>query len=259
MMPEQCDLIIPQKSERYSVGVPMLKILICDDDKDFLQEMLTQVRRILQDLGKQARIVLYQDADAKFSDCDIALLDLDFAGKDYTGIDIARAIRNEQKDAIIIFVTNFPQYAPEGYEVNAFRYLMKTDISTKLRSYLTLAIAHLGEAKPTIRYSVSGEEFNFPLDDVLYIESQLHYVVLHTNTDSLPKEKRMFYANIGDLEKQLSGQGFLRIHRSYLVNMKYIQKYQCKAVTMVDGTCLRVSEKSYNEQKKTYLLWKGNR
>ena len=250
--------IVTGKKERYSVGAPMLKILICDDNKDFLDTMMIQVRQILQSLGKQARIFLYQDADQNLPDCDIAFLDLDFKGKDYTGIDIARTIRKHRSDTVIIFVTNFPQYAPEGYEVHAFRYLMKNEIQAKLLPYLTLALEHIQDIRPTLSYNVSGEEITLPLDDILYIESQLHAVIVHTLSGSENANKRTFYAGIGSLEEKLAPHGFLRIHKSYLVNMKHIQTYQCKAVMLTDGTCLRVSEKSYGEQKKQYLLWKGS-
>ena len=253
------DLILPHKKERFSVGVPMLKILICDDDKEFLDIMMTQTREILRSLGRQARLFQCTDADTPLSECDIAFLDLDFHGKDYNGIDIARAIRKHHKDTVIIFVTNFPQYAPAGYEVHAFRYLMKNDIKTKLRSYLTLAIDHLHDVKPTLSYSVAGEEINVSLDDILYIESQRHSVIIHTLSSPTNFQNHTFLASISSLESKLGVNGFLRIHKSYLVNMKYIQKFQCKYVLLVDGTQLRVSEKNYSEQKKIYLLWKGNR
>lgn len=70
--------------------------------------------------------------DSILSGCDIAFLDIDFEGKRYNGIDIARRIRSKRKDAVIIFVTNYIEYAPEGYEINAFRYVLKSEISRKL-------------------------------------------------------------------------------------------------------------------------------
>jgi DNA-binding LytR/AlgR family response regulator len=122
-----------------------------------------------------------------------------------------------------------------------------------------LALDHLNEVKPTLSYTVAGEEVSVPLDDILYIESQLHFVVVHTLSDPLRSGNHTFYAGISSLENQLSQHGFLRIHKSYLVNMKHIRKFQCKFVLLTDNTQLRVSEKNYSEQKKAYLLWKGNR
>ena len=67
----------------------------------------------------------------------------------------------------------------------------------------------------------------------------------------------VFYASLSELENKLESHGFLRIHKSYLVNMKYISKFQCREALLENGSILRVSEKNYSENKRKYLLWKG--
>ena len=74
------------------------------------------------------------------------------------------------------------------------------------------------------------------------------------------KDKRKeyaFYTPMNELEQELVPLGFLRVHKSYLVNMAYIQKLTCQGVTLQNGKALRVSEKKYSEIKRLYLLWKG--
>ena len=60
-----------------------------------------------------------------------------------------------------------------------------------------------------------------------------------------------------ELEEQLESKGFLRIHKSYLVNMSHLQKFQSQGAVLDDGTTLRVSERSYADQKRKYLFWRG--
>ena len=121
----------------------MHSIVICDDDKKFGQKLLSEVRTVLTQSNKQAKIHLFTALEEipkqTLQDCDIAFLDIDFTQENYTGIDIARRLRSLNDSAVIIFVTNFPEYAPEGYEVHAFRYLLKSDLSKKLPSYLQQA------------------------------------------------------------------------------------------------------------------------
>ena len=74
----------------------------------------------------------------------------------------------------------------------------------------------------------------------------------------MPKTYR-FYSSLANLEEHLATQGFLRIQKSYLVNMRRITKYQCNEARLDNGQTLRVSEKNYSENKKQYLLWKGRR
>lgn len=243
-------------------GTAMIKILICDDDAAFAQRLSAQIRRILLEKDIQAQIHTHQYAENVPADTmeryDIAFLDIDFSGKSYTGIDIARALRSKRHDAVILFVTNFPEYAPEGYEVQAFRYLLKSAVPAKLESYLTQALAQLETLTQMLTINVYGETVRVAIEDVLYIEAQLHEVELHRlDPDNDTAKAYRFYASIGDLEETLVPQGFLRIHKSYLVNMRHIRKFQCREAELTDGTKLRVSEKNYAQLKKRYLLWKG--
>ena len=97
-----------------------------------------------------------------------------------------------------------------------------------------------------------------PLTDVLYMESQGHQIIIHIQkTGAKTPQLYRFYASLGSLECQLCTQGFLRIQKSYLVNMRHIQKYRCNEAELDNGEKLPVSEKNYAEQKKQFLLWKG--
>ena len=100
----------------------MLSILICDDDDGMIDTMRSIVESVLHKSGKKARIHTCTDAslvsDQLLSGCDIALLDIDLEEASYNGMDVARRMRTLRSDTVIIFVTNFIEYAPEGYEVH---------------------------------------------------------------------------------------------------------------------------------------------
>lgn len=240
----------------------MTKILICDDDSVFANKLSCKIRKVLDEMRRPAQIYIFQYAEEippkLLSECDIAILDVDFYKKKYTGIDIARQIRKIQKEAIIIFVTNYPEYAPEGYEVQAFRYLLKNEIGSKLKRYLLQSFVRLSETKRYFQIPQAGDVVTISLDSILYIEAQLHLVVVHmSETNAGNPTTYSYYSTLSSIEEELSHQGFLRIHKSYLVNMRHLQKYMSKEAVLSDGTSLKVSEKNYAEQKKKYLLWKG--
>lgn len=244
-------------------GSPMLRILVCDDDSSFAEKLQTQIEVILKKDSSKVKIHTYNSletiGDPILRSCDIAFLDVDFANADYSGMDIARKLRSVRSDAIIIFVTNYIEYAPEGYEVQAFRYSLKSDIWDKLENYLRLSIKKLQSAREKFKIQISGEFIDIAIDDILYAESQLHTVTIYAQRDKYGKQIKEYtsYAAIGELEQQLAPLGFLRVHKSYLVNMKHIKKYQCKEVLLSNDTVLRASVKNYREQKDKYLLWKG--
>lgn len=239
----------------------MLSILLCDDDIGMIDTMRSIVESVLEESETKAKMYTFTDASAMsdqvLSSCDIALLDIDFDGAHYTGMDIARRLRSLRNDAIIIFVTNFIEYAPEGYEVQAFRYVLKRDIHNDLKPNLILALDHL--SKETLSIQINGEIISIPLDDILYLEVQQHNVTAVTRKQTLDKKQKeySFYASLSELEERLEPLGFLRIHKSYLVNMKHLKKFQCREALLDNGMTLRVGEKSYAEKKQKYLLWKG--
>ena len=192
--------------------------------------------------------------------CDIAFLDIDFAEKNYSGIDLAKKIREIQSNAVIIFVTNYIEYAPEGYELQAFRYVLKKDIERKLALYLNQAIEKNQVVRQSMQVNISGEVITLELADILYFESQGHTVIIHVQKPGQNAEKTYrFYSTMSQLEEELEAKGFLRIQKRYLANMAHLRRFQCQGATLVNGTNLPVSEKNYAELKKKYLLWKGKR
>ena len=235
----------------------MLRILICDDDENFAQGLGKQIRKHLQSRELPAQIHIYASAEnipgETLARCDIAFLDVDFSGKAYTGMDIARALREKAQNAVILFVTNFPEYAPEGYEVQAFRYLLKSAVPAKLESYLEQALAQLRSVSRTVTLTLGSESIRIPVEDVLYFEAQLREVLMHS-AGGAPSRLN---ASIGTLEELLAEEGFLRIHKSYLVNMRHLKKLQCHEAELTGGVPLRVSERNYAQLKRQYLLWKG--
>lgn len=242
-------------------GDPMVSVLICDDEANFGIKMKAIVDRILSEVQIKAKVQTFSNPNLLtniiLSGCDIALLDIDYEDDSCNGMDIAKRIRFLGSNAIIVFVTNYIEYAPEGYEVNAFRYVLKKNLVEELRAALFAALQHLNEE--TLKIQINGEFFEILLDDLLYLEVQQHSVTAHLRekTGNGEPRKYTFYGVLSELEEQLEPHGFLRIHKSYLVNMKYLKKFQCREARLDNGMLLRVGEKSYAENKRKYLLWKG--
>lgn len=232
-----------------------LQILICDDDPDFLDRTHRIAGAIFEKLNRPACFSLFQLAEGIseecLTSCDIALLDVDF-GTRTNGMDLARALRKVNSRAVLIFITNFIEYAPEGYEVQAFRYILKRDLNAVLNRHLMEALELVSDASNSLKIENRGQLLELPFDEILYLEVLGHSVSIVTATETYTLN-----ASLSSFENELENHGFLRVHKSFLVNMRYIRKFQCRELTLHNGTVLRVSEKGYAEQKRKYLLWKG--
>lgn len=265
MMKEKKDYIIPVPL-RTDVEVNMIRIILCDDDSIFLKRMRDEIRTVLKQMNYDAVIHVFDAAEdipePLLDSCDIFFLDIDFTGKKYTGIDIAKKICFKRQDSIVIFLTNYIEYAPEGYEVQAFRYVLKNEAHRKLEQYLREAIDKVFTEQESIQFNISGEPVTLNLEDILYIESQAHIAVIYTqkanSTSSKVKEYKI-YSSLTNLERQLSDRGFLRIQKSFLINMRRIKQFKCTGATLDNDSIIPVSEKTYAQQKKKYLLWKGQK
>ena len=139
----------------------MINILICDDDSSFAARLKNLSEQYFSVHGIPAAVSAFSDAEEigseTFASCDIALLDIDYVSKPYNGLDVARRLRAVRKDAVLIFITNYVEYAPEGYEVRAFRYLLKSEIDRKFAPCLTQAVACLRTESPKLKLSCEGE------------------------------------------------------------------------------------------------------
>ncbi len=245
------DEILLQNSQQAQIN-----ILVCDDDRAFLDAFRAKMVSALEKLNTSAEITMlnsiHQLSDEVLSACDIAFLDVDFVGEDFNGIDIARRLREVNSHALIFFITNFIEYAPEGYEVQAFRYILKWDLDAVLGRYLMQALEKLSDVNDMLQLQSGGVLLELKYSEILYLEVLGHSVSIVTE-----QETYTINASLSSFEQQLENHGFLRVHKSYLVNMRHIKKFQCRELTLSSGVVLRVSEKSYAEQKRKYLLWKG--
>ena len=241
---------------RAVIGEKKLHVLLCDDDPDFLNALEDELSGIFNKQNLNASIFLVNKpkdlAGELLAACDMAFLDVDFESEDCNGIDIARMLRHVNSHALIFFVTNYIDYAPAGYEVQAFRYILKRDMGEVLERYILQAMENIADGQEFLRLRDKEQIVDLRLEQISYLEVLDHYVSIHTGS-----ENYTLNATLSSMESEMEAHGFLRIHKSYLVNMAHIRKFRSRECLLLDGTTLAVSEKNYSQQKQKYLLWKG--
>ena len=230
-----------------------MNLLVCDDDRQDLDRITALLEGPCQEMGAKLVATSRPEELEDLSRFDLAFLDIDM--KELNGLTLARRLRAARPDAVIVFITNFVQYAPEGYEVQAFRYLLKPALEEKLPACFALAVEELRRRRRSIIVRSEGEAVELQLRDILYFESDQRMVTAHLLRNQRPNCR--FYFSLTELARQLEGAGFLRVQRSYLVHMVYIQRLQYGTVELRGGVRLPVSTKYYAELKQNYLKWKG--
>ncbi len=241
---------------RAAIGQKEIKIVLCDDDPAFLEELGRELLRIFAKLNIRVKLAVFHGPGEISEDalraCDMAFLDIDYESDDCNGIDIARQLREINRKCLLFFVTNFIDYAPAGFEVHAFRYILKRDRDEVLERYILQAMETVAEGQEFLRLWDQDHIVDVPLHQIEYLEVKDHYVSVHAGVNIY-----ILSSSLSALENALEPHGFLRVHNSYLVNMAHIRKFRSRECLMVSGTALAVGEKSYSVQKQKYLQWKG--
>ena len=186
---------------------------------------------------------------------DIVFLDINMDEID--GIETAQEIRKVSNDIFIVFVTAFISYAVEGYSVNAIRYILKNN-----ENFAELIFECIDAISKKMNYSVKKKEFKFnegvkniSLELLLYIESKLHKLNFHIMEDKL--NTYSLYGKLDEFEKELEDKAFLRIHQSYLINMKHIVSIYRYEAVLNNGIRLKISKDRYKSVKEKFVSYKG--
>lgn len=238
----------------------MIDVAVCDDEKN----IRTYICSLIQKQGTECRITEYASADEYLSagaEHNLLFLDIEMKSdgeEDKNGMWLAGQLRSMElaRQPVIIFVTGYEKYVYDAFDVGAFQYLLKPIKEEKFSQVFERAVRQIAAERErqkeapdrqTLVVPQGSGKRAIPYDDIYYLESQSHKIIL-----ALKTEKVEYYAKIGELEKQLAGQ-FYRIHKGYLINLSHVEVYNRSEVTMANGDRLLISKYKYDDFRKAYM------
>ena len=129
-----------------------MNVLVCDDDQQIVDSIIEELKKKSEETHVALRFYGFsQPSQIDLSlPYDIALLDIDMAKQ--MELSLPESYEQKNENIVIIFITNFIQYAPEGFEVQAFRYLLKADFSAKLDSYFDSAVQEVFNGNSLLQF-----------------------------------------------------------------------------------------------------------
>ena len=227
-----------------------VRIAICDDEERYRIELKTILNKLL--INADLNIDTFDDgnilADAfAVSPYDLVFLDIEMPAVD--GITLAKKIRARSENVFIVFLTSHIEYALQGYEVNALRYLTKPVDIEKLKEVIRYVQEKQGSSRQII-IKEDGEEILIDINDVIYMESMNQNVRIVT-----AKGEHVIRYNIGDFEEQLKNDGFFRIHRGYLISLSKVKKLSGNDVILDGGETLPVSRSNVKPLKEALYTY----
>lgn len=181
---------------------------------------------------------------------DMILLDINMDGMD--GIETARRIREILPEVPIILITAYINYAMEGYKVKASRFLVKDELEDTIPECMDSILSDIRRKPQEMDFSFVEGNIRLKLDDISYIETDAHVQVFHVGNKTY-----RIYKKLEDVEKELSGFGFVRIHKSFVVNLGYVKRISSYRLYLSTGEDFSVPRNRYNEVKRRFALYKG--
>ncbi len=222
----------------------MLSIAVCDDEVIECCNMAKRIREIMEEMKIPCIIRQFRNGGEllqALESFDIVFLDIIM--QDLDGMKTAQAFRKKASDKILIFVSSSREYVFEAYDVEAFQYLLKPVEGRKLKSVLQKAIVKTqSRSQEFIIVSRERQKKKLFLDDIYYFEIKGRIVDAHG-----PEEIFTYYEQIGELENKIRDKGFFRCHKSYLINLKYVDGYSRKEVVLENGEKIVIAKRRYDE------------
>lgn len=235
----------------------MINIVICEDELEQRNIIKKYINDISKGISVKFELLEFESAEEfllnkiEFKNVDIFILDINMNGM--SGMDLARLIREKDDISEIIFVTSLLDYIQEGYTVRAYRYLLKPINYEELKNHLLSCINDINKKKDNfMMIENKGIVHKVPINEIMYIEVAKKELTIYAKENSYKTKSSM-----DKVEKELEKFDFYRCHKSYLVNMKYIETID-KNEIIINGNKIPVSKHRISDFKKKFTLLLGD-
>ena len=222
-------------------------IAICDDESIFRNELKTILIKYKLDRLLHMDILEFSNGQELLSEnksFDIVFLDYQMPGID--GMEVARCLRSQNSLCSIVFVTNFPQFVLESFEVQPYRFFVKPLIEEQLFSLMNVYIKQQKLLSPIIVFN-GNEQKTINSKDVLYLEGNGKYCIIRTATATYNSSK-----TLSQIHQLLPQHCFYRSHKSYVVNLYCIDSFSDNHITTINKEKILIARSKLAEFKRIY-------
>lgn len=198
-----------------------MKIAICDDEKLFLDKLKNLLKTYCPN-NSNLEIFEFNTGESflktfQAQKYDIVILDIEMEDKT-KGLYVAEQIRKVDNSVIIVFITSHSEFATEGYEINAFRYILKQQPENIYQRQFNSIFNEYQQTHKTLSIKTKDSLHMILINDIVYFEVFKKIIVVHTL-----KEKFEFQGTLKDIMNNPDLLTFIQTHKSYYVNMEYIK------------------------------------
>lgn len=236
----------------------MIRIAIVDDDIMFLERIKSLLLQVMASANVEYTINTYVDGDNFLSSdmsYDLLLFDIDMPK--INGFDLVQRINNvstKNNHYSVIYISNYEKLVFESFKYSPLRFVRKNMLESEFSEAIH---AFLSKYANENNYFIFTDNENnlymkIKLLDIMYFEAYGHDICLVEETGEMYKIKRSDNCTLNELEKKYSSNGFIRSHKSYLVNYRHIYKIQENKIYFKNGSIALITLRNVKEFKIKY-------
>ena len=231
----------------------MLRIAVVEDDKTYAAQLKEYLVRYGTEKNQKISVALFPDGEDIVTDYsaefDIILMDVEMTFMD--GMTTAERILEKDNVVVIIFITNMPQYAIQGYKVDALDYVLKPISYFAFSQRIDRALTRVKKKEATyITVAQKGGKKKLNVDKICYVEVRDHDLIYHSTKGDIVTKSSMKEA-----EDTLGGTKFFRCNRCYLVNLEYVEDFRGNDLTVASDVIQvsRARKKAFMDALNDYM------
>jgi len=224
-----------------------MKVAICDDDEMLIEKLKPIVYQYANKHKFEMVIEKYYSGEALINSKNIYdMILLDFKMGELNGLDAARKLREKNINCAIIFMTSYPDFIREAFEVSTFRFFDKPVEISKLYTAFDDYFKMYGNDFPIILQH-NRENVHVDTKDIIFLEASNKHCEIH-----LAKKQMRVARTMAVISKKLPMSHFYKVHRAFIINFNYISKYNSIEIIMKNGEKVPVSRKYLTAFKKAF-------
>lgn len=226
----------------------MIRIAVCEDNIKDLAHLI----HILGQTDILCDITEYEDAESLLHDVethakifDLFLLDIYLPGM--TGVEAARRIRTQNRNALLVFLTTSEDFYREAFDLYAFQYLVKPIQQDSISEVLQKVSDIINSPEETLRISFNGQDTILRQSDISYVSSSNHILLFHMQDGT----KYTSYGKLDEMQPRLTEHCFVRCHKSFIINIRHVTKLT-KEGFYIEDTLIPISRTYAANARENY-------
>lgn len=225
-----------------------MRILICDDEKQYTEQLEEKIKDYIKSRGINAEITASGDPESIIkSDMSFDLVFLDVQ-MPINGISLAKELKKRNNKMALFFVTNYDSYQDEAMDLRALRYFEKPLDTERLNAGLDKALEYISEAYVDLFLPSEGALKRILVDEIIYVTIEERKALVLTSEGS-------YYAkeSFDEFCAKLPNVFFYRVHKSFFVNLHYVESYSYSELLITDGTSVPIAPRRQSEFRKFWF------